>query len=141
MSKKTADKTKQLEIARRRVEVERLYLGGKTYRDIAEELNVSVGTIAGDMKAVIQSWRNQANDDLDDFKQTQMQRLQRLLAALWVAAESGDLKAVAQVRGILSDMNSLMGLDEVKTINNMLIVQWEDPLDDDDDIGIGADEL
>lgn len=141
MSKKQSDKTKQLEIARRRVEVERLYLSGKTYRDIAEDLNVSVGTVAGDMKAVIQSWRNQATDDLDDFKQTQMQRLQRLLAALWVAAEGGDLKAVQQVRGIMSDMNTLMGLDEVKTINNLLIVQWEDPLDDDDEIGIGADEL
>lgn len=134
-------KQKQLEIARRRVRVEQMYLAGKTYRDIAQELNVSVGTVAGDMQAVMTAWREQTTADLEDFKNLQMKRLNQLLASAWGEATTGDAKMLAQVRGILNDMNKLMGIEDSVRIDQSLRIEWAEPLGADDDIGIGADEI
>lgn len=55
----TAPINKKVEIAKRRVDVSDMLLDSKTYREIAVELNVGIGTIARDVKVLLAEWRDQ----------------------------------------------------------------------------------
>ncbi|GAB4528037.1 MAG: hypothetical protein OHK0046_46490 [Anaerolineae bacterium] len=131
-----------LEIEARRRKVTDAILAGKTYRQIAGELNVSLGTVAGDKKAVVHAWQKEQKADIADWTAIQMARLGELLVGLWSKAKAGDGPAIDRAMRIMERMDYLMGVDAAQSAPaQSLTIQWVDALAEDEVIGVGADEL
>lgn len=104
-------KTKKAIIQERRAKVAALVLAGKTYREIKEIIGCSMGTISGDMKAMMKIWSEQQVQKLDDWREIELKRLDIALGAIWEAVKSGDLKANAAFIRLSERRSKLKGLD------------------------------
>ncbi len=111
----TVNTTKKAEAAireMRRSKVSANLLGGLTYRQMAETLDCSLGTIAADVKIILGRLRREQIDNMADHVQIQLTRLDRLLNAVWNDALEGDLAAIDRALKIMERQAKLLGLDE-----------------------------
>lgn len=99
----------QRELRRKRVAAN--LLGGLTYRQMAEALEVSLGTIASDVRIIIGRWRADQVETTDDWAQIQIRRLDTMLNAMWDKALAGDEKAVRAVVEIIEKQNKILGTE------------------------------
>lgn len=106
---KKRDGEAQREMRRKRVAAN--LLGGLTYRQMAEALEVSLGTIASDVRIIIGRWRTDQVGTTDEWAQIQIRRLDTMLNALWDKALSGDEKAVRAVVEIIEKQNKILGTE------------------------------
>ena len=151
MPKKTDDKEvsikkleaskKRAEIAKRRVTVAANLLGGATIREIASTLDVSVGTVAGDKKAILDDWRKHYEEDIDEWVHIQLRRLDMMLNGIWDKVRSGSLPELDRALRIMERQDQLLGLDATPDANRKLEIVWTDVISEGDEIGAGEDEL
>lgn len=85
-------------------------------RLIAKQLGISEATVSRDIKWLMEEWRKQAMQDTGKLRGLQLQRIERLLSALWIAATEGKLGAVDRVVKLLDRQAQLLGLDAPKTV-------------------------
>ncbi|RSS38907.1 sigma-70 family RNA polymerase sigma factor [Streptomyces sp. WAC08241] len=116
-------KARAAEIALRRSEMLTWKIMGRTPNQIAEHFGVSPGTARSDVSRAIKKARQLEVETAELYRFIQGSRLETLLRVLWPAATgmSGplgqegeievDLKAVEQVRKIITDINVLFGLN------------------------------
>lgn len=114
-----------LSIAERRKVVAANLLGGATYAQIADALNVSKATIASDYKALLKEWQDHYKKQFNQYVHLQLRRYETMLNAVWDDARSDKIprrernEALDRALAIMDRMNKLMGLawteDEVKT--------------------------
>lgn len=114
---KAAENRKNLEISQRRTTVAANLLAGLNYREIANNLDVSLGTIAEDFKAILEEWREQYQDVIADWVSVQLRRYDALLNALWHDARNGDLDKMDRVLKIMERQEKLLGLHNER-VNN-----------------------
>lgn len=127
-------KTKQAEIEMRRKAVAANLTAGLTYRDMAEVLDVSLATIAGDVKIIVGRWQREQVANIDDWIQIELHRLDRLLNGLWTTASDGQLDAIDRVLKIMERRARLLGLDKrvAQSIElagadgGPLVIRWDD---------------
>jgi hypothetical protein len=87
-----------------------LRLAGLTLQQIADQLGFADHTAA--IKAIDRALARAAPpDDVDQLRQVEAARLDRLIAARWQAALQGDDKAVASVVQLIARRCRLLGLD------------------------------
>lgn len=110
------------EIARRRKMVAANLLAGLTYREIAGALNVSLGTIASDRKAILQEWKKHYTQDYDKWIQIQLRRLDVMLNAIWDQARDGSLKHIETAMSIMERQESLLGVKKYVELSGNLNV-------------------
>ncbi len=67
----------------RRRRVMEMYLRGVTMRPIAKELGVAVSTVALDLKAVRDVWRDEMAEEYEVWKDRELERVDRVEAAAW----------------------------------------------------------
>jgi hypothetical protein len=109
--KPTSPGAKKAEIEHRRAKVAANLLAGLNYRDIAEALGVSLGTIAADAKAVLKRWQQEQVQSLEARRTVEERRLDRAVNAIWNAVLQGDLAAVDAFRKLSERRSRLIGLD------------------------------
>jgi hypothetical protein len=119
-----------LSIAERRKLVAANLLGGATYAQIADALNVSKATIASDYKAILKEWQDHYKKQFNQYVHVQLRRYDMLLNAVWDDARSDNIlrrernEALDRALAIMDRMNKLMGLawieDEVKTESRVI---------------------
>lgn len=114
---KAAENRKNLEISQRRTTVAANLLAGLNYREIAANLDVSLGTVAEDFKAILEEWREQYQDVIADWVSVQLRRYDALLNALWHDARNGDLDKMDRVLKIMERQEKLLGLHNER-VNN-----------------------
>lgn len=68
-------KEKKLELAKRRKKVARLYLQGYPQRVIADEVNMSVGTVNRDISIIQKRWKKSALVDMNEHFERELGRL------------------------------------------------------------------
>lgn len=110
----THPRAKQQEIERedRRRKVAAILLSGVTDQvQIAKQLGVSQPTIHRDVKAIEDRWREQATADIATAKGQDLQRIERLIAALWGDAINGKWLAVDRITSLLSRKAAMLGYD------------------------------
>lgn len=78
---------------------------------MAARLDVSVGTINGDFKAINEQWAQETTMDVDAEKQIDLARIDALIVALWDKARDGDERAIAQVLNLMQHRAKLLGLN------------------------------
>jgi predicted XRE-type DNA-binding protein len=69
------------------VQITRLYLQGRTQRDIAEVVGVSQGQVNHDLKLIQQRWRESSIMDMNEAKQRELARMDILEREYWAAWE------------------------------------------------------
>lgn len=104
-------KKKQLEVAERRRVVAANILAGATYRDIANALNVSVGTVAGDAEAILEEWRTERVAKTDERVVLDIRRLDLALNAIFDKVQAGDMRAIETMLRIQERAARYLGLD------------------------------
>ncbi len=96
----------------RRAQVAALRLAGmRDQRRIARQLGVSPPTIHRDCKVLDAEWRARAVADVTNEKGLDLDRLERMIAAVWPEAARGNLPAVDRVTRLLERKARLLGLD------------------------------
>lgn len=68
---------------KRRESVANMYLQGKSQRVIADVLDVSLGTINGDLKYLRQLWQQNASTNIDEIISRELAKLDNLEAQAW----------------------------------------------------------
>lgn len=95
-------------------------LAGLSYRQIAEGLNVSVGTVASDVKRLLDRWKKEQVTIVDDVVRVEVQRLDRAMAAIWTKVQGGDLEAIDRMVKLMERRAKLLGLDAPKRVEEDL---------------------
>lgn len=91
---RAGDKAKELEIEIRRKNVAANLLGGLNYRQIAEALNVSLGTIADDVAAIIAQYKEATLKEAEDYVEVEIARIDTALNAIWKKIQDGNQGAI-----------------------------------------------
>jgi hypothetical protein len=109
-------KNQEAEVELRRKKVAANLLGGLNYRQMAEALGVSIGTISSDVKIILGRWQREQVKDAGDYVQMELVRLDRALNAIWDRVLEGDLKAIETMLKIEERRARLLDLDAPITI-------------------------
>lgn len=113
MAKTKQQKAREaLEREQRRKTVAANIIAGSTYREIATALDVSLGTVANDFKAVLKEWRDHYSTKIDKWLDIQLRRYDVMLNGLWDDARKGDLAKMDRVLKIMEAQSKLLGLDK-----------------------------
>lgn len=83
-----------LEIEKRRAIVAANVLAGLNYRDMAKQLEVSLGTIANDVKIVAKRYREEQISEYADIVQLELRRIDTALNAIWTDVKLGSKSAI-----------------------------------------------
>lgn len=108
----SASKAQRAATAARRQKAIALKLAGLTYEQIAEKLEYSSRQAA--QKDVVRALATALTDlgrTAEEFREVELQRLDRLQAAAWPLAVGGNLQAIDTCRRIIHDRRQLLGLD------------------------------
>jgi hypothetical protein len=133
-------KQQELEIENRRKIVSANILAGLNYRDMAVQLNVSIGTISRDVKIITTRLKHEQLEDIELVAQTELRRLDTALNAIWTKIQAGDMAAIDKLLR-LQDQRAkylpLFGPDrmelsgpggkpiEIEDINKIRDARWE----------------
>jgi len=109
-------KKQQMDIEKRRLIVMSNILAGLNYRDIASQLNVSLGTISRDANAVINRLKKEQVLDAQKAILLDLRRIDVLINGIWTDAKNGKLLAVDRVIKLLERRAKMLGYDE-QTLN------------------------
>jgi DNA-binding CsgD family transcriptional regulator len=100
----------------RREHVARLVLDGNTYRDIADTLDVSLATIADDVQALREAYRERYAEDFATHASIELAKLDRAEQVLWPQIDDGKLAAIETFVKISRRRAQLLGLDRPERI-------------------------
>lgn len=107
-----ASKAQQAKTAQRRAQAIALRLAGMDFDTIAERLGYSSrGAASKDMWRAVETNRLEEAQAVENLRDVEGQRLDRLQAAVWAKALKGDLKAVETVLKVIAQRSRLFGLD------------------------------
>lgn len=104
-------KEQEANIEDRRKVVSANLLAGLTYRQMAEALNVSLGTIAEDVRIIIGRWKKEQVAATDEYVQLEIIRLDRALNAIWTKVTEGDRGAIDSMLKIMERRAKYKALD------------------------------
>jgi hypothetical protein len=102
----------EIEIEKRRKTVIANLMAGMTYRDMAAALNVSIGTIANDVKKVMGRLRKEQITNMEDVVQLELRRLDVILNKIWEKVLDGDMAAADRVLKIQDQRAKFLPLYE-----------------------------
>ena len=104
-------KSEQAKREDRRKKVAANLLAGLSYRDIAEALNVSLGTVANDARIILGRWQREQIQDLDQYVLMELRRLDLATYAIWNDVQDGKLNAIDRMVRLMERRARLLGLD------------------------------
>lgn len=98
-------------IQQRRLEALDLRKAGLSYRMIAERLGVVHETARSDVLAALKQLSEHQNTETAEYRNLELERLDRLQLAIWKQAIDGNLGAIDRLLKISERRARLMGLD------------------------------
>lgn len=115
MPKNTKNRDKPLEAQReqRRKTVAANLLAGLNYRQMADALDVSIGTIAGDVKIIFGRWQKEQVTAVNEVIRLEVTRLDQALNAIWSDVAAGKPSAINVLLKIMERRARLLGLDDM----------------------------
>ena len=120
MPKTTADRDR---VAERRTQVAALLLASRTQREIADTLEVSVGTVNADVQAIRAEWAERRATSYDEWVAEQLAVLDRLQRSMLPVAVTGNSGAVDRVLAIMDRRTRLLGLDKPQQHEHVVLTK------------------
>ncbi len=105
-------KQRELELEKRRGIVAANVLAGLNYRDMASQLNVSLGTIANDVKIVAKRYREEQISEYADIVQLELRRIDTALNAIWPDVKLGSKDAISMMLALQNQRAKYLALFE-----------------------------
>ena len=99
-------------------------IAGASYRQIASQIGVSVGTAFTYTQKALQGTKQDAAEEL---RAAELLRLDRLMMAVWPRATGGDMDAIDRAIKIMDRRSRLLGLDIVEQAQPVVV---NSPLDE-----------
>lgn len=87
-------------------------VAGLNYRQMAEALGVSIGTISEDVKLILGRWQREQVTEIDKIKQLEIQRLDKAVNAIWDNVKKGKTHSILAMLRIMERRSKLLGLDK-----------------------------
>lgn len=87
------------QIARDRRNIGRMYLKGMIQADIAKELKLSQPTVSNEIKLLVNEWRKERVNDINEAKQRELAKLDNLELEFWEAWVRSQDDAVTRTEG------------------------------------------
>lgn len=84
---------------------------------------MSKATVSGDVKAIVEEWRQHYTDSMTTYVHLQMKRLDVLLNAVWEEARGGRDNALDRALHIIDRQNVLMKVDKGQPVATSQPVQ------------------
>lgn len=109
-------------VSEKRVRAVDLRRAGKSYREIASEMGISLGRAHA---LVTEALEEVTTEAVDSLRLVEGERLDAALAAIWPRVEGGDLKAIEAFLRISVRRAQLFGIDQtadVAQVNNVAII-------------------
>jgi hypothetical protein len=103
---------RDIEREERRQRVAANLLAGLNYREIANALHVSVGTVSNDVDALLRAWRAEQVATVGQWSSLNVKRLDRAINAIWGKVADGDLAAIGTLQKLIEQQGRLMGFDQ-----------------------------
>lgn len=116
----TADRDR---VAERRTQVAALLLASLTQREIAERLEVSLGTVNSDVQAIRAEWSERRSTTYDAWVAEQLAVLDRLQRSMIPLATTGNAGAVDRVLAIMDRRTRLLGLDKPQQHEHVVLTK------------------
>jgi DNA-binding CsgD family transcriptional regulator len=107
-------------IEQRREHVAHLVLDGNTYREIADEVSVSLATIADDVQHVREQWRERYVSHYHEHAALELAKLDHVERRLWPQIEDGKLAAMETWIKLSRRRAQLLGLDRPERIETVV---------------------
>ena len=85
-------KNKAAQIEERRIRVSANLLAGLTYRQMASALDVSIGTIANDVKIILGRMQKEQIVNTEDWVTVELSRIDRAMNSIWGQITDADSK-------------------------------------------------
>lgn len=103
---------KKAELAERRELVAANLLAGVKYRQMAKKFDVSLGTIANDVKQILKAWHTETNRDTEEWATLEAARLDSMLQSIWKEVMDGNTQYMDRALRIMERRARLLGLDK-----------------------------
>lgn len=101
----------EIEREARRKKVAANLMAGLNYREIAEALGVSVGTVSNDVALLVRRWRAEQVSDVAQWQALNVKRLDRAINAIWGEVADGNLPAIDRLQKLIEQQGRLLGFD------------------------------
>ena len=121
----TKAKSEQMEREQRRRAVAAALLAGKRYREIAEELDVSLGTVSNDVSIIMGRWKREGTRDIDDYVELNMRRLEAALAGIWENVTLGRVGFIDRMLAIMKQMDKYHDLESPTASIVFDVSEWK----------------
>lgn len=102
----------EIEREARRKKVAANLLAGLNYREIAEALGVSIGTVSADVQLLVRRWRAEQVGDISQWQALNVKRLDRAINAIWGEVADGNLQAIDRLQKLIEQQGRLLGFDQ-----------------------------
>jgi len=99
------------QIRERRKKVAFLLLARHTYRDIARQLKVSLGTIASDVEATMEEWRSESVAAIDKAKELDLRHIAKIVQSQYPGVVRGEIPACDMTLKALTRRAKMYGYD------------------------------
>jgi len=109
--KANAKKVSTAQIQERRMRVAMLLLARNTYRQIARQLKVSLGTVASDVEAMMQEWRSDSVAAIGEAKELDLQHIAMIIRAQLPGVMRGEIPASEMTLKALTRRAKMLGYD------------------------------
>lgn len=108
---KNATSPRSLVALQRQQQAVELRRSGRSYREIAHAVGISVASAHRLVGTAIAEARTTVREDVVELRALELSRLDGLMVALWPKARRGELSAVDRVLKIMERRAKLLGLD------------------------------
>lgn len=102
----------EIEREARRRKVAANLMAGLNYREIAEALGVSVGTVSNDVALLMRRWRAEQASEVGQWQALNVKRLDRAINAIWGEVADGNLQAIDRLQKLIEQQGRLLGFDQ-----------------------------
>lgn len=102
----------EIEREERRKKVAANLVAGLNYREIAQALGVSIGTVSNDVALLVRRWRVEQISDVGQWQALNVKRLDRAINAIWGEVADGNLAAIDRLQKLIEQQGRLMGFDQ-----------------------------
>lgn len=104
-------KAKVMKRAERQRRVAANLLAGMTYREIAEAMGISLGTISNDANTILATWKAERQTDAGEWIAIQVKRMERVIHAIWTPVTAGDLQAIDRLLRVIEQEGRTLGFE------------------------------